>query len=88
MRPLRKEQTMNEKLETAKTFVKKHKTAIACTTGLAVGATVTYFALTTNRIVLKVDDTAAEKISTGDAAICESKFGTLLVALETYLPED
>lgn len=79
---------MNEKIASAKTFVEKHKTAIACTTGIVVGATATYFAVTRNRLMLKIDDIDAEKISTGDVALCDSKFGTLVLALEAYLPED
>jgi len=80
---------MNEKIASAKAFVKKHKTAIACTTGVVVGVTATYFALTreTNTVVL-LNDTDLALINSGDASRHENKRGVIRIAREVYLPEN
>ena len=82
---------MNDKIASAKTFVKKHKTAIALTTGVAVGATATYLTKIHGRTLLEVTEgTAAYMKRTGNPTFYHrEKLGhfTVMIYDKSHLPD-
>ena len=81
---------MHEKIAAAKTFVKKHKTTIACASGVVVGATATYFILrerNDNRLV-ELNSNDMEWLNSGKVIATETPSGSLYIVKENHLPRN